>query len=97
MRSPRDPDHRKRGGGGTVSGSATRAGHPGGRASLALTLRPTDALALHAGAGAARAGQPPAMIRQTWATRKVSTKPIPSGSSVATVVHFALRVSRQIV
>jgi hypothetical protein len=34
-----------------------------------------------------------AISRQTCATRKQTVKPIASGSTVATVVHFALRVS----
>jgi hypothetical protein len=44
---------------------------------------------------AARAGKVAyaATSLQTWATRKHTTNPITRGSSVATVVHFALRVS----
>ena len=34
---------------------------------------------------------------QTWVNRKQTTTPMATGSSVATVVHFALRVSLKIV
>ena len=37
--------------------------------------------------------QAPATSLQAWATRKHTTKPIPSGARAETVVHFTLPVS----